>query len=541
MNFNRKCHCIDLRAGQIRKVSFISLMLIASWVAAAHAAGEVVFENSCDPTVQAEYNEAVTLLHSFEYPETSTRFKRLREQHPECAMAYWGSAMSLWHPLWAPPSTSELEAGARLLALTDSMNTTAREAAYIDALKSFFSSADTGTHAERARAYEKKMEALYRKYLDDPEATVFYALSILATAEPTDKSYKHQYKAAALLNWIGEKNPLHPGVLHYTIHSYDYPELAHLGLDAALRYASAAPNSAHAQHMPSHIFTRLGMWERSLASNHDSTHSAAEYTEQANLPGHYDEGLHSMDYLMYAMLQTARDEEARELLEQLGKITKSSPQNFKAAYTYASSPIRYALERRQWKEAERMELTPESFPWDRFPWAKAINSFGHGLGAVRSGNPDAARLALAELEGFRTALPADTLPYWTEQVHVQVGVIQAWIRFDQGRTSEALKLMAEMADREDAVDKHPVTPGEVLPARELFADMLLADGQAQRALEQYRRVLATAPNRLNALVGAARASDALGRVDAANSWYARIREQTKNGNRDRPGVARAWQ
>jgi tetratricopeptide (TPR) repeat protein len=500
----------------------------------------VPFANSCDAGVQAEFNEAVTLLHSFEYPETSKRFQKIFEQDPDCAMAYWGGAMSLWHPLWAPPSVSELEQGARLLAMTQSLEMTAREAAYIEALKSFFSSTDRNTHLERARAYEQKMKALYRQHLDDPEAAIFYALSILATADPKDKSYAHQYKAAALLNWVGQSQPLHPGVLHYTIHSYDFPELAHLGLDAALRYADAAPSSAHAQHMPSHIFTRLGMWERSLASNHDSTRSAAEYTERANLPGHYDEGLHSMDYLMYAMLQTARDAEAAVLLGRLGEITSSSPQNFKAAFTYASSPVRYALERRQWEEAQRLELKPDSFPWEQFSWARAINSFGRGIGAARGGDLDAARLVLVELQGFRDSLPADVLPYWKEQVHVQADIVQAWIWFGEGRTSDALDLMAEAAAREDAVDKHPVTPGEVLPARELFADMLLADDQAQRALEQYLLVLESAPNRLNAMVGAAQAAERLDQLDTAKAWYAKVRKQTMHGNRERQGVARAW-
>lgn len=500
----------------------------------------VQFANSCDAGVQAEFNKAVTLLHSFEYPETFKHFQRIIEQDPDCAMAYWGKAMTLWHPLWAPPSVSDLEQGARLLAMTRSVEMTTREAAYIEALKSFFSSTDTSTHMERARAYEQKMKTLYREHLDDPEAAIFYALSILATADPKDKSYAHQYKAAALLNWVAHKQPLHPGVLHYTIHSYDYPELAHLGLDAALRYADAAPNSAHAQHMPSHIFTRLGMWERSLASNHDSTRSAAEYTERADLPGHYDEGLHSIDYLMYAMLQTARDKEAEDLLGRLRGIESSSPQNFKAAYTYASSPVRYSLERRRWEESQRLELKPDSFPWDQFPWAQAINSFGRGIGAARSGNLDTARLALAELEGFRESLSADTLPYWKEQVHVQTDIVQAWIWFGKDRISDALDLMAKAAAREDAVDKHPVTPGEVLPARELFADMLLADDQSQRALDQYLRVLESAPNRLNAMIGAAQAAESLDQLETANTWHAKIRKQTMEGNRERQGVSSAW-
>ncbi len=366
--------------------------------------------------MQSDSSEAVTLLHSFEYPESTRIFNEIIERDPDCAIARWGAAMSVWYPLWAPPSVAELQEGAKIVAPTAGMDATPRESAYIDAIAAFFSNTDTRTHLDRARAFERGMRDVYTNHLDDPEAATFYALSLLATADPRDKSYAHQFKAAGLLNWVRHDHPTHSGVLHYLIHSYDYPGLAHLALDAALSYADAAPDSAHAQHMPSHIFTRMGLWDRSLSSNHDSTRSAAEYTVRANLPGHYDDGLHGIDYLMYAMLQTARDDEAQALLVRLRGIEKTNLENFKMAYTYAASPARYALERRQWEEASNLTLEPGTFPWKDFGWARAIHHFARGIGAARSGQIDAARQELVTLEVLQQQIPETTLLYWKEEV-----------------------------------------------------------------------------------------------------------------------------
>ncbi|MEE2691421.1 MAG: hypothetical protein VX640_07775 [Pseudomonadota bacterium] len=496
----------------------------------------VQFENSCSADVQATFAQALTLLHSFEYPEASKLFGKAVARDPSCAIARWGAAMTLWHPLWAPPSPAELEEGARLLAETRGLKMTPREAAYIDALGVFFASADPATHGARARAYEDKMNRVYRAYLDDPEATLFYALSLLATADPRDKTYAQQFKAAALINWVGDAHPAHPGVLHYTIHAFDYPGLAHLALPAALAYAKAAPDSAHAQHMPSHIFTRLGMCEQTIASSRDSIRSAAEYTERAGLAGQYDEGLHSMDYLMYALLQTARDDEAAQLLDALGDIEKTNVDNFKVAFTYASSPARYALERRQWKEAKELPLAPATFPWNDFPWAQSINNFARGIGAARSGDLDAARRELATLQDLKGKLSDATPPYWREEVQVQIDEVRSWILLGEGKTGEALEAALAAAEREDAVDKHPVTPGEVLPARELYADMLREEGLNAEALQQYELVMQGSPNRLNALLGAAYAAKGAGEAAVADDYFERARIQAKDGDRNRAGL-----
>jgi len=374
------------------------------------------------------------------------------------------------------------------------------------------------------------MSDLYSNNLQDPEAAMFYSLSLLASADPRDKSYAHQFKSAGLLNWVRASQPTHPGVLHYLIHSYDYPGLAHLALDAALTYADAAPDSAHAQHMPSHIFTRLGLWERSLSSNHDSTRSAAEYTVSAHLPGHYDEGLHSIDYLMYAMLQTGRDVEAQQLLVQLGNIKKTDTENFKVAFTYASAPARYALERRMWKEASDLQFVREDFAWKDFPWAQSIHYFARGIGSARNEQPEKARQELAIINDLLNNLSETTPTYFRTEVEVHAKVVNSWILLAEGDAKGALAQAEDAADREDSVDKHPVTPGEVLPARELYADMLLEVGKGAQSLEQYKAVLAVSPNRLNALIGAASTAALLGDTKLAEQYRTILLEQTRSAN-----------
>lgn len=505
----------------------------------APEAGRVTFRTSCEEAVRADFDRAVAFLHSFEYPESAKAFWAILAASPGCAMARWGIAMSLWHPLWAPPSRADLAAGADVLEGAVEAAPTKREAAYLSAIQAFYDGYEAIPHSERAQGYSDRMEEVYREHLDDPEAAVFYAHSLLGAADPRDKSYANQFKAAGLLNWVRNDQPHHPGVLHYLIHSYDFPGLAHLALPAAKIYADVAPASTHAQHMPSHIFTRLGLWERSIASNHDSTASAAHYTKHANLPGHYDEGLHSMDYLLYALLQTARDEDARQHLEKLAGIGKTNAENFKVAYTYAAAPARYALERREWTEASAIALAPTYFPWEVFPWARAVVHFARGIGAARSDQLDLARAELAVLRDLRDSLDAATLPYWKEEVFVQADAVQSWIALADGEPDTALQLARTAADREDAVHKHPVTPGEVVPARELLADLLLELARPADALAEYRAVLRSSPSRFNALLGAARAASRLGQDALARDYYARVLEQAALGSAERPSLREA--
>ncbi len=497
----------------------------------SHKTGIVSFKNSCKAQVQADFSHAVALLHSFEYPESPRIFKKIIEQDPDCAMARWGVAMSLWHPLWAPPGEKALAEGAEWLAQTDALAKTPLEAAYIEALKEFFSSTDRTTNDQREMLYEEALSKIHADNPEDVEVTLFYVLAILSTADPRDKSYSHQFKAGAMLEKLAISNPTHPGVLHYLIHAYDFPGIAHMALGSAKTYASVAPDSAHAQHMPSHIFTRLGLWELSLSSNHVSIKSAEDYTEQASLPGYYDQGIHAIDYLMYAMLQTARDDEARELLNKLNNIETVHHEMFAVAFSYAATPARYVLERRQWEEASALTLAHADFPWDKFKWAEAIHYFARGLGAARSGKLDQARQEIEMIRALQSQLPGTTQIYLKSQVQVQIDIVTSWVLLSDGETQGALNLAQQVADQEDAVDKHPVTPGEVLPARELYADMLNETGNFEEALAQYRTVLKSSPNRLNALIGAARAARALVKENVVRGYENTIQTQTENGNR----------
>ena len=491
----------------------------------------VQFPTSCSADTQPRFSKTVELLHSFEYVETSKRFNGIIEQEPSCAMAYWGVAMSIWHPLWAPPSQTDLENGIAALTQSDGLDKTPREVALINALKQFYASADITTNKQRGQAYADAMAAVSATYPEDVEIAIFAALGLRATADPRDKSYPVQIKAGETLKALKEDHPLHPGILHYIIHSYDFPGLASQALEEAKVYAGSAKNSSHAQHMPSHIFTRLGMWEDSLSSNHDSTQSAVNYTKQADLPGHYDEGLHSIDYLMYAMLQTGRDAEAKELLSQLTDIKKTDTENFKVAFTYAMSPARYVLERRAWDEASQLELLRPDFLWDDFKWAQAIHYFARGIGAARSGNLNQARAERDKILELQAGLPDTLMAYISTEVQVQADMVKAWIAMGEGDIETGLSLAASAADFEDSVDKHPVTPGEVLPARELYGDMLLSVNNPEEALAQYETVLASSPNRLNAMIGAAAAASALGDNALAQAYQKTITDQTRHGTR----------
>ena len=328
--------------------------------------GQVSFRISCSPAAQKQFNRAVAWLHSFEYDEAERAFREVATADPACGMAYWGIAMSLYHELWAAPSPDELKKGSAAVEKARSVGAkTKRELDYIAAIEAFYKDWDKIDYPRRASGYESAMEQVYLRYPTDREAGVFYALALNATAlaaAPMDKSYTKQKKAAQILNSVLAKEPEHPGIAHYLIHSYDYPPLADLALAAARSYAKIAPSSAHAQHMPSHIFTRLGLWQEDIEANLNSEASAKSYAQKNHLTGAWDEQLHAMDYLAYAYLQQSRDREARAVLDELKTIRKTDPENFKCAYSFAAIPARWALERHKWSEATDLKIEPEDFP-----------------------------------------------------------------------------------------------------------------------------------------------------------------------------------
>ncbi|MBC7904298.1 MAG: hypothetical protein H7Y27_12790, partial [Gemmatimonadaceae bacterium] len=399
---------------------------------------------------------------------------------------------------------------------------TKREDDYLNAIGAFYTDHKTTDHATRCNNFVKAMEKLYTDYPDDPEAGIFYALALNGAANPADKTFEKQKKAGVILDKLVAATPEHPGIIHYIIHSYDYPELATLALPAARKYASIAPSSAHAQHMPSHIFTRLGLWEEEIKSNIQSTESAKCYAESTGIKSHWDEELHGLDYLVYGYLQKGDNVHAKQQYDYLKTIKEVYPESFKVAYAYAAIPVRYMLENRLWKEASQLTPHTESFSWRPFPWQKSIRHFGRAMGAVNTGDLSAAKSELKTMNILRDTLVNQKDVYKANQVLVQIKTVDAWINFKEGKTDAALKLMNEAAALEDNTQKHPVTPGEVLPARELLGDMLLQMKKPAEALTAYEASLKTHPNRFNGLFGAGMAAELSGNSEKAKTHFQQL-------------------
>ena len=483
--------------------------------------GTVSFTASVPGSLKNDFNIAIALLHSFEYDEAEKVFAKIIDQAPGCAMAYWGVAMCNFHPLWFPPTPPELQKGSKAVQVARSIEgKTKRESDYIEAIGQFYEHADRLDHRSRVLNFEKAMQKIYENYPDDEEAVVFYALALDAAADPNDKSYTNQRKAFALLNPIFEKEPLHPGIAHYIIHNCDYPGLAELGLPAARKYASIAPASSHAQHMPSHIFTRLGLWNDCIQSNLVSISSARCYAEKAKIKGHWDDELHAMDYLVYAYLQKGQDELAQQQVDYLETINEVYPVNSKSAYAFAAIRTRNLLERKMWKQAAALSLHPANFPWEKFPWQEAIIHFARAMGAVNTNNPNEAKEELQKLNLLYDELAKQTdKKQEAGQVAVQLKTLQAWIEFKQGNNEKGLNLMRAAADMEDGMEKHPVTPGEVTPARELLGEMLLEMNQPVSALEAFEADLKIRPDRFNGLYGAGLACERAGNKAQAAVYF----------------------
>jgi hypothetical protein len=493
--------------------------------------GNISFSASIPEKAKPDFNTAVALLHSFEYDEAEKMFAKVIDAAPDGAMAYWGIAMSNFHPLWAPPTKPELEKGAKAIEIARSIaEKTKRESDYIEAIASFYKDADQLDHRSRVLNFEREMKKIYNTYKEDNEAPVFYALALNAAADPGDKTYARQKQAFTILNSIFQKEPLHPGIAHYIIHNYDYPELAQMALPAARKYASIAPASAHAQHMPSHIFTRLGLWDECIKSNLVAASSAKCYAEQSKLQGHWDEELHAMDYLLYAYLQKGEDDLAKKQVDYLKSITEVHPVNFKVLYAFAAMPARYYLEKRMWKEAAAMEVYPANFPWEKFSWQKAIIHFTRLIGSVHLGKIKDAKMELQNLKSLHAILLKEkNMSREAAQVAVQINTSEAWIQYKEGNNNEAVRLMTAAADMEDGTEKHPVTPGEIIPARELLGDMLLAINKPALAIEAYKSVLKTHPNRLNGLYGAGLAAQKSHNKEVATAYFKTLLNSTAPG------------
>jgi hypothetical protein len=502
---------------------------------------EVDFANSCSPGVQPTFKHAVWTLHSFWYPEALKEFTAVTETEPGCAIGYWGIAMSHWYPLWYPPSPAALKAGSEAVekALAAPAKTE-REKDYINAIAAFYRDNDKLDHRARAVAYEKAMEQVYLKYPEDREAGVFYALALDTTAPPTDKTYANQKKAADILNKVWKEQPNHPGVVHYLIHSDDSAQFAQAGLDAAICYAKIAPEVPHALHMPSHIFTRLGMWQESIDSNRAAEKASLAYIQKTLGPGGYDGNtVHAMDYLEYAYLQTAQDGPAKAVVDELTAFRQTDTTNLTVAYAVAAIPARYVLERRDWSAAASLSAPEIGVPIERLPWAETMISFARALGEARTGNSAGAQADITKLQSLKDKLSAEKNTYWANQVEVQRLGAAGILAHVQGDDTKAVELVRAGADLEATMDKSPVTPSPVLPARELLADLLIELNQPDAALKEYKEMLRTDPNRFRSILGEARAAKQSGDTAAAHDAYEKLVALSKSAAPERPELAEA--
>ena len=527
----------------------MNMLLAASVLALATAAqepghshdhgpqlGTVTFESSCNADADAQFELGLSWLHSFEYEQAARTFAQAAASDPRCAIAHWGVAMTHYHPLWAAPTAAELEAGRRALAAARQAGPgNERERAYIAALEGFYGDFERLDHKSRVLAYSHAMEQLHLRYPDDREAAVFFALSLIAAgAMDADPDFAQEKKAGAILNRVLAIEPNHPGVSHYLIHSFDYPALADLALPAARRYADIAPASPHALHMPSHIFVRLGLWDEAIRSNLASEAAARSLAKSQGLPDSSSDRLHAMDYLAYAYLQTGQDRQAESVLADLKAIRRADPPIFSVAYAATAIPTRLALERRRWKEAASLELPANVrtlAPLETFAWGAAHIHFARAIGAARSGQVAMARTEVAELRAIEQSLEVPPGTYdWRTQVAIERQIAEAWLAQGERHTSEAIALMRKAADLDDANEKHPVTPGAILPAREQLGELLLELGRPKEALTEYEASLKRAPRRLAGLSGAARAALLARRTVAARSYYAQLLELTKDSD-----------
>ncbi len=501
--------------------------------------GEVSFPTSCGPAAQKHFERGVALLHSFWYGEAEKAFESAAAEEPGCAMAHWGVAMSLWHPLWEPPDEQSLaQAWAAIVRAEAAPAKTQRERDYVAAIKAYYQDWKTREHASRAADYEKAIAGVAERYPEDREAAIFHALALIATAPPTDSNHTNQKTAGAKLEKLFLEMPNHPGLAHYIIHTYDSPALAERGLDAARRYAKIAPSASHALHMPSHIFTRLGLWTESLESNL----AAAQAAREAMARGQQGRGnqLHALDYAAYAALQSGRDAEAAQLAEEIRKIAATAMENSKGeeaydiAFGHALTLSRYAVERRNWKGAAALPVIgTHSVPSLLAHWARAV-------GAARSGEVKQARTEIEQMESVVKKLRGDRYAYGERPGTVELDQARAWLVQAEGKKKDAVKLLRAVLEDVEAGKRNAQSYPQVVPAREMLADLLLEQGNAAEALKEFEKALAHSPRRFNALYGAAQAAEKSGAKAQAAAHYAELLRVTEGGaNSSRPELARA--
>src|SRR5438445_4446495 len=493
--------------------------------------GRVHFKTSCSPEAQKQFERALAMLHSFFFPETVKAFTAIPDTDPSCAIAYWGIAISQRpNPLVGPFDAAALQRGHDAIEKGEAIGPkTQRERDWLAALKEFYKDYDKVDQDTRTRNYEKAMERLAGKYPDDVEAKIFHALALNETFD--HKSMEPLVKAIKILEPLDKKYPEHPGITHYLIHSYDFAPIAKNGVPAANKYAKIAPSAPHAQHMPSHIYSMVGMWKESIASNISAIKVANEYAARVKLDGVLVALPHGYDFMQYAYLQLGQDAKAKALIGENAQISKVLGPVSAGNTARAAVPARYMLERQDWKGAA--QLQPLGTP---FPAAEAITHFARAMGAARSGDPAAAQVDIDRLKQLREGLLAARQPYWAEQVEIQVLGGIAWLHNGQGNREEALKFMRGAADLEDSSEKHVAMENRLYPMRELLGDMLREHGQPAAALKEYEVSMKNAPNRLRGYYGAAKAAQDSGQAKKASAYYKQLARLTRDADGDRPEI-----
>lgn len=501
---------------------------------AASALGVVDFPVSCSEAAQREFHRGIALLHHMTYPQARQAFERVAEIDPECAMAHWGVAMTLFQPLWPTrPGPEELRRGWEAVQKAKALGPpTERESLFVTAAEAFFTDPTSSDYWQRIRRWERAMEALHDAFPEDPEAASFYALSHLATAPSDQVSLAHSARAAELLLAVYEQNPDHPAAMHYLAHANDVPGRERDSLEIIRKYELVAPRNPHALHMPTHIYTRLGDWQAVIRGNVRAADAALEHPAGDREQFVWDELPHAIEYLVYAYLQRGMDEEAAIQLERLRSTPRLQP-SFKTAFHLASIPARYALERRAWSEAARLSpRQPPSLDWDRFWWPEAITWFARGLGAAHHGGVEEARAARERLEELETAARHAGEELFARNIQVLGLELRAWLAYVEQDLDSSVALMREAAELEVSTPKHPVTPAPTLPAYELLGDLLREQDRPAEALDAYQRSLDLYPNRFHSLLGAARAARASGDDAAARGFYRDLLEVAAGSPRD---------
>ena len=505
--------------------------------------GELKFSLSCNYETRADFDLAVALLHSFQYTDAEKAFVKVIDADPNCPMAYWGVAMSIYHAAWFPPSEKDLKKGRQVLAVAKELSMDEKQRDYINAIDVFYTDWQNVDHPTRAKRFEMEMEKIHLKYPEDVEAAIFYTLALYSTRDRTGKEYKNEQKAGKILESLFEENPNHPGIAHYIIHNYDNPVLAHKGLETARRYAKIAPSSSHAQHMPSHIFTRLGIWEESIESNIQSAESARCYKQALNINDGFFEELHAIDYLVYAYLQQGDNTRAEQQYNAIKTATAIYPLNVTAVmYPIAAIPSRLALENKNWKRAANLQLQETGLDWGKFPWQKAIHHFAKALGASHTKDYALAEEEIKTLTKLHQLMIAENDPsqfIQVNQVEIQLKTAKAWLFFTRKDVENGLAFMQEAVAIERKTSLHPLTPGDVLPAIELLGDMLLEMNKPDEALIAYEENLSKTPKRFNGIYGAAKAAKNSGNLDKATHYFKQLIELTKNSNSVRREVEEA--